>query len=150
MHAKPPALSRQPRSRAIAILWRRLDHPGHDACRIQLGVEGIRLEGCAVFRESGQVFQLRYSVATDPSMRTRRALVAGYAGSLPVKVEIRASAAGRWTLNGEEQSKVSGCLDVDLAFTPATNLLPLRRLMLRPRQEADMSQPPTSTCGKVA
>jgi uncharacterized protein len=31
---------------------------------------------------------------------------------------------------------VAGCLDVDLSFSPATNLLPIRRLALQPGQSA--------------
>jgi hypothetical protein len=39
-------------------------------------------------------------------------------------------------LNGVDQPAIRGCIDVDLGFTPATNLLPLRRLALRTGQEA--------------
>ena len=35
---------------------------------------------------------------------------------------------GMWTLNGNLCPSVAGCEDLDLNFTPATNLLPLRRL----------------------
>ena len=35
---------------------------------------------------------------------------------------------GQWTLNGVPQPHLHGCEDVDFAFTPATNLMPLRRL----------------------
>ena|SRR5712692_7412959 len=46
--------------------------------------------------------------------------------------------AGRWHLNGAEQPAVRGCVDVDLGFTPATNLLQLRRVALDIGQEADV------------
>jgi hypothetical protein len=39
-------------------------------------------------------------------------------------------------LNGDEQPGLSACVDIDLAFTPATNLLALRRLKLAPGQDA--------------
>ena len=39
-------------------------------------------------------------------------------------------AGPRWTLNGVEESTVEGCIDLDLNFSPATNLLPIRRLKL--------------------
>jgi uncharacterized protein len=34
----------------------------------------------------------------------------------------------RWSVNGIPTPGVSGCVDVDLSFTPATNMLPIRRL----------------------
>jgi len=33
---------------------------------------------------------------------------------------------------------VAGCLDIDLAFSPSTNLLPIRRLKLRPGEAAEV------------
>lgn len=36
----------------------------------------------------------------------------------------------RWELNGDPLPAVTGCVDVDLNLTPATNLLSLRRLAL--------------------
>src|SRR5438093_248859 len=37
---------------------------------------------------------------------------------------------GRWTPNGTECPAVAGCVDLDLNFSPSTNLLPIRRLDL--------------------
>jgi hypothetical protein len=41
-----------------------------------------------------------------------------------------------WQLDGRPCREVAGCLDVDLSFSPATNLLPIRRLGLQPGQSA--------------
>src|SRR5262249_52268038 len=37
---------------------------------------------------------------------------------------------GAWRSSGRELREVEGCVDVDLALTPATNTLPIRRLNL--------------------
>jgi len=55
-----------------------------------------------------------------------------------VDVAIIAAPGGRWHLSGAEQPAVSGCVDVDLGFTPATNLLQLRRVALDIGQAADV------------
>lgn len=89
-----------------------------------------------MFVASGRLFRLRYAVAADSMLRTRHALVTGHAGTQPVRADIRRGTGGQWTLGGREQPHLSGCIDVDLAFTPATNLLPLRLLGLRPGQAA--------------
>lgn len=44
--------------------------------------------------------------------------------------------ASQWKLNGVERPEVAGCIDLDLNFSPSTNLLPLRRLSLAIGQEA--------------
>lgn len=41
-------------------------------------------------------------------------------------------------MDGSECSNVEGCLDLDLNFSPSTNLLPIRRLALAAGQEADV------------
>jgi hypothetical protein len=43
---------------------------------------------------------------------------------------------GRWWLNDRACPAVSGCIDVDLNFSPSTNLLPIRRLNLAIGEEA--------------
>ncbi len=66
----------------------------------------------------------------ERSWRTRSAAVLGWVGSTSVDVRIIAREDGHWTLNGAVSPGVHGCLDIDLNFSPSTNLLPIRRLDL--------------------
>ncbi len=43
----------------------------------------------------------------------------------------------RWQVNGVSKKSVRGCVDVDLGFTPATNMIALRRLSLKVGQRAE-------------
>ena len=86
--------------------------------------------------EGSRVCQLQYEVLADASFRTTRAHVAGQVGSRDVLLSIRCGRGGKWTVNGAKQPGLGGCVDLDLGFTPATNLLPIRRLALRVGQEA--------------
>jgi hypothetical protein len=112
-------------------LWRRLDAPGHDACRFDQLATGYRLAGMAAFREGRTVCQLQYEVVADTAFRTRSARISGHLGRRDVQLVIRASRSGQWKVNGVAQPGLAGCIDLDLGFTPATNLLPIRRLALR-------------------
>jgi hypothetical protein len=53
-----------------------------------------------------------------------------------MEIEFAADASRRWWLNETEAVEVAGCIDVDLSFTPATNLFPIRRLQLPLGEEA--------------
>ncbi len=119
------------------FLWRRLDEPGHDACALWPVANGWRLSGAAAFRDTGLACHLRYEVIADPAWRTRRATVSGQAGRRVVDLRITCAARGGWTFNGVPQPRLAGCADVDLGFTPATNLLPIRRLALKVGQRAE-------------
>jgi hypothetical protein len=120
-----------------AFFWRKLDSPGHDSCRFFKLGDGYRLLGAAVFLESRRVCHLQYDVMADAGFRTTSASVAGFVGKAPVDICIRATGGGRWEVDGRDDAGIAGCLDVDLGFTPATNLLPIRRLALRVGQEAE-------------
>ena len=119
-----------------SVLWRRLDQPGHEACRL-LARDGLwHLAGTAVFAHERGPCRLDYLVVCDATWRTVSARVAGWVGDAPVSVEIAVDPGARWRMNGAEQPAVAGCTDVDLNFSPSTNLLPIRRVALAPGQEA--------------
>ncbi len=120
-----------------AILWRRLDRPGHDACALWRADAGWRLSGTAVFVFAGRPCHLAYVVQCDVAWQARSAQVTGWIGPDAVALIMAAVPGGRWRLNGADQEQVTGCADIDLGFTPATNMLPVRRLALRPGDAAD-------------
>ena len=113
-----------------SILWNRLDTPGHDACRLIEKHGGWELEGTAVFVKGGAPARLDYNVACDASWRTRWGRVRGWIGARALDLYIARTAPGTWTLNGDEALTSMDCVDLDLGFTPATNLISLRRLNL--------------------
>ena len=119
-----------------SILWRRLDTPGHDACQLRSSTVGWQLDGTAVFRHDESPARLDYSLTCDRSWLTQQGHVSGWIGSRVIDLRV-ARDAGVWTLNGEVIEGLGECLDLDLAFTPATNLVQLRRMALAEGDAAD-------------
>jgi len=120
------------------ILWRRLDVPGHDAATLHQVAGGAELRGMAIFRDERGPTALHYRVRCDAEWRTTEAVIDGWCGARPVELRLRRDHAGGWTLNGVPCPAVAGCADLDLSFTPATNLLPVRRLDLTVGQTAEV------------
>jgi hypothetical protein len=112
---------------APSVLWRRLDRPGHEAARLSEKDSQWHLSGTAVFLHERQPCRLDYRVICDGEWRTVAARIAGWVGTRTIEIECSADSARRWQLNGAACPQVEGCLDVDLNFSPSTNLLPLRR-----------------------
>jgi hypothetical protein len=124
--------------RACSILWRRLDGPGHDACRLDQHGAGWQLDGTAVFSLDAQPARLAYSAACDASWCALAGRVSGWIGDRPVELAIERAPSGAWTINGQVAPDLDHCVDLDFGFTPATNLLQLRRLALRHGQAAEV------------
>lgn len=114
----------------LTCFWRRLDAPGTDACRLYRRGEGWLLQGTAVFNDQGLACALRYEAEAGDDWRSRRARVDGHCGGREIEIELRRSASGFWQVNGANARLATPCDDIDLGFTPATNLLALRRLAL--------------------
>ncbi len=111
-----------------SVFWNRLDVPGSDACILGRVASGWRLEGHAVFLDTVPC-AVAYSVDTDAHWITADARLHGFVGDVGVSVAISRAPAG-WSIDGAPVQGTEDCLDVDLGFTPATNIIPLRRLEL--------------------
>jgi hypothetical protein len=130
-------MSRDDRT-AHSILWRILKFPGPGHEHARLAPQGAywRLGGTSVFLYERRPCRLDYFVACGADWRTLSGQVSGWLGDQGVKVEYSVNSRRQWRLGGVEQPEVEGCLDVDLNFSPSTNLLPIRRLRLEVGQEA--------------
>jgi uncharacterized protein len=121
------------------ILWRGIFWPGHEHCAVYDEDSRLFVEGVAVFKHEAEPCRLEYVIECDDTWTTQSARVSGYVGKKPIGIEIKADADRNWFFNGSEQPDVKGCTDVDLNFSPSTNLLPIRRLSLKPGQQAMVS-----------
>jgi hypothetical protein len=103
--------------------------------------DGARLEGGVVVSE-GAPFRsfwplwIEYEVRCDAAWRTRRAVVRAAVGAERRDLTLERGDDGRWKLGGEARPELEGCVDVDLGFTPSTNTLPIRRLLMNVGESA--------------
>lgn len=112
------------------VRWHRLDVPGREESIITQLVTGWLLTGELAVEEAGSTFELRYAIECDAAWCTRMALVEGLVDAAPLRVLLAADGKGNWWHGGASLPELTGALDIDLGFTPATNTLPIRRLDL--------------------
>ena len=117
--------------------WQRLDVAGTDRCTLARLETGWRIDGLARYEDPRGLAQLEYAVAADAEWRTLSGVIRGTVGTEAVALDIRRSDDDRWSVNGRLMPELDGLVDLDLGFTPATNLFPLRRLALRIGESAD-------------
>jgi uncharacterized protein len=110
--------------------WRRLDVSGSEEAHAAHTAVGWSLTGTLEVEELGVFFRLRYEIELDDRWRTRAVLIEGTRDEAPVQFSFAADGLGNWIRDGAPAPELSGTIDVDLGFTPATNTLPIRRLGL--------------------
>lgn len=111
-----------------SAFWHRLDVPGHDAARLRQTAHGYELLGQSVFLDARGPTALRYVLALRPDWSTLEGHITGFIGQRPIDTHIVRSTEG-WTLNGTKY-ELAEVVDLDLGFTPATNLSQLKRSSL--------------------
>ena len=119
-----------------AILWRRLDRAGHELARVAPAANGWVLSGTALFLHEGAACQLDYDIRCNEQWETISGRVVGHVGEEAISIDAGVLPGGVWRSNGAEVPAVRGAVDLDLNFSPSTNLLPIRRLNLAVGQEA--------------
>src|SRR5574341_668968 len=82
--------------------------------------------------------RLDYRILCAADWRTESARISGVVGERDVDLRVSVDRGGKWFLNDTECPAVSGCIDIDLGFSPSTNLIPIRRLSLAIGQHADV------------
>lgn len=98
--------------------------------------EGVHLSGTTVLGLDGGPARITYAVEADVDWLTRRVEVTVEGRrSMELAIDV---ADGVWTVNGTERPDLEGCTDVDLGWTPATNVLPIGRLGLSASKSAQV------------
>jgi uncharacterized protein len=114
-----------------AVVWKNLLLDGVDYCALWHTAEGWMLKGTVVGVLNDQRPTLaHYEIQCDDNWLTHRVQVERTIGNDVKNLSLSVESRGVWRSADQELRTVRGCDDVDLALTPATNTLPIRRLSL--------------------
>ena len=114
------------------VVWRNLLLNGTDYCALGHTAEGWILKGTVVGVLDGHRPVLAtYEVHCDEKWHTHRVQVERIFGNDVEALSLSVESRGMWRNAGRELHELNGCEDVDLALTPATNTLPIKRLNLQ-------------------
>lgn len=116
------------------LLWRRLDEPGMDFCLLVGDAAAHTAMGTSVGFRDGREFAVHWGIQWDESFLPRKVRVDGPDGGVSLdQVE-----PGTWKEGDATREDLAGCLDADLACTPFTNTLAIRRLALAHGASAEL------------
>jgi len=123
------------------VFWRPWSDLGLEHLRLGIDRERLVADGSIVRRmPEGAALRLWYRLECDGSARVRTARVRLWRGDAEHRLDLRGDGAGGWADgSGRPLPGLQGCTDLDIAVTPFTNTLPIRRLGLRPGAFAEIA-----------
>jgi len=118
-------------------IWQRLDEPGSEHLRLWPSADGsgdLQVDSQVVTVAEGKVLRVSYRMVIAADWRVRSLRIASeQPDGSAIGLVLQTDGAGNWTDgSGTPLDELQGCLDVDIAVTPFTNTLPIRRLRLVP------------------
>ena len=118
------------------ILWSAQTDTGLEHCYLRHSATEIMADGLVIGVEEGVAFRIRYQVCCDLGWQVRKVVVTSL-NEAEQTSHLVADGLGNWiTAAGQPVAELTGCLDVDIAVTPFTNTLPIRRLNLSAGESA--------------
>jgi hypothetical protein len=110
-------------------LWQWVKSAGLERFKLLRKTDNWILRGAILSQGDQSEAEAQYEIVCDRAWHTRQARIAVRDAQGERELEILAE-DGRWSENGRRNEAVTGCMDIDLGWTPSTNTLPIRRLSL--------------------
>ncbi len=120
------------------VMWTPWSGTGLEDLCLQVSDEGKQVESVVIAVGDQAPFRLWYRLLLDQNWHVRHCRFQLLGGENKV-LQLSTDGRGHWNdAEGNPSSVLEGCLDVDIAVTPFTNTIPIRRLSLLPGQSADL------------
>ena len=116
-------------------MWQGLLAPSLERMILSELPDGFQLSGLILQAHDKLGYVVDYRIVVDASWVTKEVTVE-IEGSRASPLVLNRTANGEWHRNGQRLAGLTGITDIDLAWSPATNTLPIRRLGLSPRTSA--------------
>jgi hypothetical protein len=118
------------------VQWDSWEGNGVDHCSFLNSADSFVIEGVVIGSRS-EGYAAHYYVLADCDFCTREVRVEFVGGP---RLHLTADGKGNWfdVISAHPVPLLAGCLDVDIAATPATNTLPIKRLAMKEQATHDI------------
>jgi hypothetical protein len=110
-----------------AVVWRGAEEWLAEHAQVELWEAGVAAGGVQLGAEP-EPYRLDYHLDAPRDWVTRRLEVDASGAGWRRRLVLEHDGAGAWTLDGQPAPELEGAMDCDIAFSPLTNLMPVRRL----------------------
>ena len=119
------------------VRWESWNKTGLEHFSLHINEDNIQGIGIVIGDRGGTPYGLHYRVVADKSWRTREVWVQMTCG---VRLHLFTDGQGHWQDDkGSPLAGLDGCIDIDIAATPFTNTLPIRRLDMKAGDTSELT-----------
>jgi len=111
---------------ARTVAWTGVEEWLAEVCDVRLSAAGVTAEGTQLGAEP-RPYRAEYRLDAQDGWITRRLQVTVRADGAARTLALEHDGAGTWAIDGAAAPELDGARDCDLAFSPLTNLMPVRR-----------------------
>ena len=130
MNSRSGGHAERPVPHVLSRAWQRKDEVALEYFNLQ-SAPGLLLGSGQITSVMNEVPHLvNYTLVCDRTWVTREAHVHVNSGGTHSRTRLARSEDGVWQVDGEARRDLDGLTDVDIQWTPATNVLPINRLRL--------------------
>jgi hypothetical protein len=115
------------------LTWRGVEEWLAEHAKVELADDGLFATGVQLGVDP-EGYRVDYRLEVPDDWITRRLEVDASGAGWRRSLVLEHDGAGAWTRNGERDATLDGALDCDLAFSPLTNVMPIRRHALHERE----------------
>jgi hypothetical protein len=112
------------------VLWTGQEYYSLENCLVNTTANGSEITSTIIGHYEKKIYQVRYSIKTNRNWETVFFEINARHSNQTQTIQFEGDGKGNWMGKGKEESRFTGCLDIDIPLTPFTNTLPINRLHL--------------------
>ncbi|MCS3797392.1 putative glycolipid-binding domain-containing protein [Niastella sp. OAS944] len=120
------------------ILWTGRAYYSLENCQVNEHENSAEITSTIIGSYEGKLYKVEYQIRTNARWQTVLLELTSQVNNKPQTIKLEGDEKGNWIYNGKEAAQFRNCIDVDIAVTPFTNTLPIRRLQLQQGQSQEI------------
>jgi len=108
----------------LDLRWQPVDEVGLEHAHVIEDAAGVHVRSMAIGEFEGFHYGMDWRAELAPDWTFRSLIIERTDGA---RLELSCDAS-RWTMTGQPEPQVAGCIDFDISATPFSNTLPIRRV----------------------
>jgi uncharacterized protein len=120
------------------LLWTGREYHSLENCLIDEQQDGAEINSTIIGSYEGKLYKAEYHIRTNERWQTVLLEINSRHSNQVQKLRLEGDGQGNWLQDGKRAEQYNGCIDVDIAVTPFTNTLPIRRLHLQHGQQQEI------------